>query len=317
MDELRQVENQGESLDDLRAVLLNKSGDVPLAHRFRALFNLKGLGNDGNNKAIDIIAEGFNDESELLKHELAYVLGQTHNLYSVTPLRDVLADEKQPAMVRHEAAEALGALGDKESLDLLNKYLNDPLEVIRQTCELAIERIAWENSEAGKKETLEKSAFTSVDPAPPLPSEISRIPKLKEILNDQSESLFKRYRAMFRLRDIATEEAVLALASGFDDPSALFRHEIAYVFGQLCDPASVPALIKVLSNNKEEGMVRHEAAEALGSIATDEVLPILNKFAQDDERVVRESAIVALDMYEFENSDQIDYTVVPPTAAAN
>lgn len=316
MDELRQTENQGESLQSLRDVLLNTSGDTPLAHRFRALFNLKGLGSEGNNKAIDIIAEGFGDDSELLKHELAYVLGQTKNLYSVVPLRDVLANEQQPAMVRHEAAEALGALGDKESLEILHKYLKDPLEVIRQTCELAIDRIEWENSELSKKENLEQSAFTSIDPAPPLPSEISQVSKLKEILNDQKEPLFKRYRAMFRLRDIATEEAVLALASGFNDPSALFRHEIAYVFGQLCDPASVPSLITVLSNENEEGMVRHEAAEALGSIATDDVLPVLNKFAKDKQNVVRESALVALDMYEFENSDQIDYTVVPPSTTA-
>lgn len=316
MDDLRHTENQGETLDSLREVLLNKAGNTPLAHRFRALFNLKGLGSEGNNKAIDIIAEGFSDDSELLKHELAYVLGQTKNLHSAVPLRNVLANEEQPAMVRHEAAEALGALGDKESLDLLQKYLHDPLEVVRQTCELAIGRIEWEASEASKSENLEKSAFTSIDPAPPLPSDLSEVPKLKELLNNQSESLFKRYRAMFRLRDIATEEAVLALASGFDDPSALFRHEIAYVFGQLCDPVSVPSLIKVLSNEKEEGMVRHEAAEALGSIATDDVLPILNKFSKDKERVVRESAIVALDMYEFENSDQVDYTVVPPSAVA-
>ena len=54
-------------------------------------------------------------------------------------------------MVRHEAAEALGALGDKESLPLLEKYFKeDPLLEIRQTCELAIERIHWENSEKAK-----------------------------------------------------------------------------------------------------------------------------------------------------------------------
>lgn len=316
MDELRQTENHGETLDSLREILLNKTGTTPLAHRFRALFNLKNLGSDGVNKAIDIIAEGFGDDSELLKHELAYVLGQTHNLYAANALQTVFKDLGQPAMVRHEAAEALGALGHADSLDLLKEYLvNDPLEVIRQTCELAIGRIEWEASEERKSENLAESAFTSIDPAPPLPSEESKVPKLKELLNNQSESLFKRYRAMFRLRDIATTEAVLALASGFDDPSALFRHEIAYVFGQLCSPDSVPALIKVLSNEKEEGMVRHEAAEALGSIATDEVFPVLSKFAKDDERVVRESAIVALDMYEFENSDQIDYTVVPPVSA--
>jgi deoxyhypusine monooxygenase len=39
-------------------------------------------------------------------------------------------------------------------------------------------------------------------------------------------TLFQRYRAMFSLRNLGTEEAVLALAEGFQDDSALFRHEI-------------------------------------------------------------------------------------------
>lgn len=35
--------------------------------------------------------------------------------------------------------------------------------------------------------------------------------------------LFERYRAMFALRNIGTDEAVDALASGFSDDSALFK----------------------------------------------------------------------------------------------
>lgn len=115
---------------------------------------------------------------------------------------------------------------------------------------------------------------------------------------------------MFRLRDIGTDQACLALASGFDDPSALFKHEIAYVFGQLCNPVTVPSLIKVLKDEREAGMVRHEAAEALGSIATDECLPVLRSFLNDQEQVVRDSAIVALDMYEYENSNELEYATV-------
>lgn len=47
-------------------------------------------------------------------------------------------------------------------------------------------------------------------------------------------------------------------------------------------------------------MVRHEAAEALGGIATPEVLPLLREWAAraDAPQVVRESCVVALDMYE-------------------
>ncbi|ODV80164.1 phycocyanin alpha-subunit phycocyanobilin lyase [Suhomyces tanzawaensis NRRL Y-17324] len=305
------------TLEQLRDVLTNKSGDVKLANRFRALFNLKCIGAESPDqtevhKAIEYIAECFKDDSELLKHEVAYVLGQTHNLHAAPYLREVLKNDSQQCMVRHEAAEALGALGDKESLDLLEDYWkNDPLLEIRQTCELAIERIKWENSEKAKTEILEKSAYTSIDPAPPMATDKeSKVEKLQYILNNQDEPLFERYRAMFRLRDLGTDEACLALATGFSDPSALFKHEIAYVFGQLCNPVTVPSLIKVLKDSSEAGMVRHEAAEALGSIATDECLPVLQSFLNDKDEVVRDSAIVALDMYEYENSNELEYATV-------
>lgn len=305
------------SLEQLRDVLCNKSGDVVLANRFRALFNLKNIGADSEDKetvhkAIDYIADCFNDDSELLKHEVAYVLGQIRDIYANKHLKAVLADTNQQVMVRHEAAEAMGAIGNEEVLEILEDYYkNDPSVEIRETCELAIDRIKWENSEKAKAENLEKSAFTSIDPAPPLATDQeAKVEKLQKLLNDQDKSLFERYRAMFRLRDLGTDEAALALATGFDDPSALFRHEIAYVFGQLCNPVTVPSLIKVLKDLNEAGMVRHEAAEALGSIATDECLPVLKSFLNDEEKVVRDSAIVALDMYEYENSNELEYTTV-------
>jgi deoxyhypusine monooxygenase len=131
--------------------------------------------------------------------------------------------------------------------------------------------------------------------------------------------LFKRYRAMFALRDLASPPdlptavpAVHALASGFHDPSALFRHEIAFVFGQLSHPASIPSLVEALSNTKEASMVRHEAAEALGSLGDEEgVEDVLKKFLNDPEQVVRESIIVALDMAEFERTGETEYATIP------
>ena len=72
------------------------------------------------------------------------------------------------------------------------------------------------------------------------------------------------------------------------------------MFGQLLSPHSVPALLKVLENANESDMVRHEAAEALGGIATPEVLPHLRSWMarEDAPRVVRESCQIALDMWE-------------------
>ncbi|CDK26788.1 unnamed protein product [Kuraishia capsulata CBS 1993] len=310
--------DENTSLEKLRDALVNKSGEVKLADRFRALFYLKSIGAEFAEKpedaykAIVYIAECFKDESELLKHEVAYVLGQTKNLQAAPVLRDVLINTNQQCMVRHEAAEALGALGDDDSLELLEKYFADETELveIRQTCELAIERIKWENSKSAATENLQTSLYESIDPAPPMPLDAKNAEKisvLQETLNDQAKPLFERYRAMFRLRDIGTDAAALALASGFSDSSALFKHEIAYVFGQMCNPVTVPSLIKILGDKSEAAMVRHEAAEALGSIATDEVLPILKGYLNDEDTVVRDSAIVALDMYEYENSNEIEY----------
>ncbi len=59
-------------------------------------------------------------------------------------------------MCRHEAAEALGALGDAQSLEVLRRFRDRAGEevVVTETCEIAIDRIEWENSEQRKQEKL-------------------------------------------------------------------------------------------------------------------------------------------------------------------
>jgi deoxyhypusine monooxygenase len=49
--------------------------------------------------------------------------------------------------------------------------------------------------------------------------------------------------------------------------SIVFLLQVAYVLGQLQNKAASDALSTVLKNVDEHPMVRHEAAEALGSIA--------------------------------------------------
>ena len=169
------------------------------------------------------------------------------------------------------------------------------------------------------------SDFASIDPAPPMPEASKTVDELEKTLMDSEQPLFKRYRAMFALRDLASPPdcstavpAVEALAKGFSDQSALFRHEIAFVFGQLSHPASIPALTSALSNVNEASMVRHEAAEALGSLGEEEgVEEILKRFLTDKEKVVRESVIVALDMAEYEKGDSAEYALIPEAAGAS
>lgn len=134
----------------LRSTLLNTSGSTPLHERFRALFMLKAVGGD---EVLQIISDGLADPSSLLKHELAYVLGQMGNPKAIDTLERVLVNPtgEHCSMVRHEAAEALGALSSEGSLPLLRKHLTDESREVRETCEVAIGKIEWDHSDEGKK----------------------------------------------------------------------------------------------------------------------------------------------------------------------
>jgi deoxyhypusine monooxygenase len=210
----------------------------------------------------------------------------------------------------NEKGEALGAIGDNsvKVREVLNEYASDKHAEVAETCYLALKRLDWlELQKLGAdKENLSKNPYYSVDPAPPH-AKIDDVKTLRQRLLNEDEDMFERYRAMFALRNNGTDEAVLALCDGLKCKSALFRHEIAYVLGQIQSPLSFDALRRNLEDMHENEMVRHECAEALGSLATDNCIDLLSKFLTDDKRVVKESCEVALDMTDYERSNELQY----------
>ena len=151
------------------------------------------------------------------------------------------------------------------------------------------------------------SEFDSVDPAPA--SETLSVPSLRSTICDEGERMFQRMRALFALRNIGGVDAIEALAAAYSSKSALLKHEVAYVMGQMQDPAAVPHLINRLEDHDEDLMVRHEAAEALGAIGDRTALATLEKFVDDPEPVVAESCEVAMDLLEYVASKSLDYEV--------
>ncbi|MCS5537730.1 MAG: HEAT repeat domain-containing protein [Candidatus Poseidoniaceae archaeon] len=141
------------------------------------------------------------------------------------------------------------------------------------------------------------SEFGSVDPAPP--SSNSDVSSLKRTLLDSEERMFQRMRALFSLRNIGGVEAIDALCSGFSCHSALLKHELAYVLGQMQDRQALPALVNILNDAQEHVMVRHEAAEAMGAIGSTEIESILRKHLDDPNQEISESCEVALDLLQF------------------
>lgn len=172
----------------------------------------------------------------------------------------------------------------------------------------------------------EASGYTSTDPAPPqdVAADVAHdaslqgklnaqatvrpsIPELRGRLLDSNLPMFQRMRAVFALRNRGGPEAVEALAAAFADPSALLRHELAYVLGQMGDAHANPFLTEVLRKPHEHVMVRHECAEALGAIGSPESVGVLQEFLHDPNPEVAESCEVALDLIAWVNSKELHY----------
>lgn len=252
--------------------------------------------------ALAALFKGMTSPSALLKHEIMYVMGQMRSPLAIKYLTQILEDPKQEPIVRHEAAEALAAIGDQAVEPTLTKFLEDSSQEVADTCRLAIDGLAWQK----KNGSPELSTANSVDPAPALmvQHKDSVITLQETMLNAKEVSLFDRYRALFALRDMKTKEASEAITKGFACSSALLRHEIAFVLGQTMHAVAIPSLIERIEDTSENCMVRHEAAEALGSCCANSKqeelsIRILTRFLKDPDPVVSESCAVALDIKEF------------------
>lgn len=292
-------------MDTLVLHMRTCDGSIPLATRMRSLWKLR---DDGTDEALEALMLGLADDSALLRHEICYVLGQLRKAKAIPVLVNLLEVDRD-VMVRHEAAEALGAIADPALLDkeqfdhvllVLKKFVLDAAPEVSETCQVAIDGIQWRIENAENREPLlENAEFSSVDPAPPASKKEKSVEQLRDLLLNPDKPTFKRYRALFSLRNINTAEAVLAVCDALNTGSDLFRHEVAFVLGQMEHPASVPALVKALQDTSQHAMVRHEAAEALGSIASPEVMQLLQQFRADSVVAVRESCDVACSMNEY------------------
>ncbi|KAG0490724.1 hypothetical protein HPP92_007587 [Vanilla planifolia] len=296
--ESNKFECSPETVEFLCKRLLDQS--QPISERIRALFSLRNLSGDRPREAL---SRAMRDPSNLLAHEAAFALGQMQDADAIPALEEVLKDKSLHPIVRHEAAEALGAIATTGVIALLESvWMEDSTLEVLETCELALRRIVDQKIvHKGYQASLKDLRFQSVDPALPASFDGS-LDQLSEVLLNEEEEIYERYAALFALRNIGHDASVGVIIKALGAESALLRHEVAYVLGQLQNKAASSALANILKNVKEHPMVRHEAAEALGSIADIECIELLREFANDPEPIVSQSCEVALSMLEFERA---------------
>lgn len=118
--------------------------------------------------------------------------------------------------------------------------------MLYETCFLTKNLVEWKKAtDNGRSEGLDltKLKCATNDPAPPF--NYKKEPKYADIaylqamlLDDVNFDLFQRYRALFTLRELYTEEAVVAICQCLTQENSrtcsdLLKHEVAFVLGQM------------------------------------------------------------------------------------
>ena len=136
-----------------------------IADRVDSLFSLKAFKEP---ESVDAIIRSFWKEknSELLKHEICYCLGQMnkspeHNS-RIQKFLEQIIDEKAgfEDIVIHEAFEALGNLGQEGTVAPLKRYLENSktCTMVQETCFLVDKLLEWNKAtDNGKLEKYDKS----------------------------------------------------------------------------------------------------------------------------------------------------------------
>ena len=149
-----------------------------------------------------------------------------------------------------------------------------------------------------------------MDPVPAAPTDTPHA-TLRATLLDEAAPMFDRYGALFALRNRGGAAVARLLAEVLESSgSALLKHEVCYVLGQMQEADTVAALRGVLDDCSQHAMVRHEAAEALGSVAGPESRGFLQRHLADPDSIVAQGCLVALDILEYEESGAFCYTTV-------
>ena len=170
------------------------------------------------------------------------------------------------------------------SIPTLKEFLNDERREVRGTCEIALAKVEWDNSEQGKAETTKPQeenpwVYQSTFASPncglcfgrqfrlkiqhrhrPRPSSRSNTEAdVSTLLKPSSIRLFPSSSdtepslpcviSALRLRSTRSLQPCSRRMK-----SALYslKHAVAFVFGQMSDPHSVPALLKFLKTGGRE-----------------------------------------------------------------
>ncbi len=289
--------------------------EYDLVEKYVALMTLRTIGTE---EAAAVLQEGFPKlgDSEMLKHDVCYAMGQMHSMNSMKFLLERMNDPNEQSIVRHEAGEALANYHTESDqiIPEMQKHWDSEDELLRSTVRIGINKLkTWtEKSRYGKK------YMGTIEPAEPFnESELKEYivslgleePKDRDQLFTTIEQLlfkpysevdeYKKYQICYFLRDandLRSKEILCKLMKPEhrDVISKLLRHELCFIFGQITNGEQCikDALRQNSVDETEHPVVRHEAILAFYEITEDEAF--VEQFIKHDDKLIRESVILGM-----------------------
>lgn len=120
------------------------------------------------------------------------------------------------------------------------------------------------------------------------------------IVLDLNKNQEERIQAAFHLENAKDDDSILALCKGLmTDPSPIVRHEFAFSLGETAHPSLAAKYLMKAVEEDENVFVRHEAVLALATLGKEEFIPFIERFVNDPEPEMAESAEIALQRIKF------------------
>lgn len=305
-----QHEESGSKYFIEKYLLKNKNNFIE--KQMRALYECREIYKDDIDEVIRILSFALNNnDSVLLRHEIAYVLGQISNEKCNDILIRLLSDENENVMVRHEAAEGLAAVGSETNITIIRKFLNDKHVEIRETCELALCALIEKNKKImcgciqmdQEKDFEGENILVSEEKKEISKKEENKKVEKKE--NEESqEEICRRGGSKFKTIDpiviTSTKEKINIeelIANLFNENLSLkYRYEALFELRNLESPESLNAICEVLLKDRVSAIFRHEVAFVLGQLVHLDSLNYLVKSLenQKEHEMVRHEVALAL-----------------------
>ena len=245
--------------------------------------------------AVEPLIKALRDKNKIVRKNAAEALGEIGDKRASEPLVTALEDDD--GTVRQYAAEALGKIGDNQALKPLTAALRDRKSKVQEGARAAIEKIILDLKAKHLLSPLHASLKSRESVVRTMAAKALlelrdplSVDALIEVFNDNDAVVQKIAREALKA---IGKPAVEPLAAYLRDDNPYICMVVIKLFGDIGDSLAVGYLIGVLKHFGS-WQLRYEAAEALGKIKDPRIVGPLIEALNDRNARVREAAAKSL-----------------------